>query len=71
MLGDPHFFFRSLPFLILFIILKNKQNLYVGSFTYFSHAIQIGSNWNIDTGVRDLEVASFKVGTHDGTSNCD
>ena len=33
MLGDPHFFFgRSLPFVILSIILKNKKNLYVGSF---------------------------------------
>ena len=32
-LGDPHFFFgRSLPFLILSIILKNKKNLCVGSF---------------------------------------
>ena len=37
MLGDPHFFCgRSLPFLILSIILKNKKNLYVGSFNYFS-----------------------------------
>ena len=33
MLGDPHFFFgRSLPFLTLFIILKNKKNLCAGSF---------------------------------------
>ena len=33
MLGDPHFFFgRSLPFLTLSSILKNKKNLYVGSF---------------------------------------
>ena len=58
MLGDPHFFFgRSLPFLIL---LKNKNNLYVGSF-YFSYTIQTGSNWYMDTGVRDLEVAFFKA----------
>ena len=58
MLGDPHFFFgRSLPFLIL---LKNKNNLYVGSF-YFSYTIQTGSNWYMDTGVRDLEVACFKA----------
>ena len=62
MLGDPHFFFgRSLPFLILSIILKNKKNLYVGSFNYFSYTIQIGSNWYMDTGVRDLEVACFKA----------
>ena len=56
MLGDPHFFFgRSLPFLILSIILKNKKNLCVGGFNYFSYTIPIGSNWYIDTGVRDLE----------------
>ena len=63
MLGDPHFFFgRSLPFLILSIILKNQKNLYVGSFYYFSYTIQIiGSNWYMDTGVRDLEVACFKA----------
>ena len=41
MLGDPHFFFgRSLPFLTLFIILKNKKNLCVGSFNYFSYTIK-------------------------------
>ena len=33
---NPTFFGRSLPFLILFIILKNKKNLCVGSFNYFS-----------------------------------
>ena len=61
-IGDPHFFFgRSLPFLILSIILKNKKNLCVGSFNYFSYTIQIGSNWYMDTGVRDLEVACFKA----------
>ena len=62
MLGDPHFFFgRSLPFLILSIILKNKKNLCMGSFDYFSYTIQIGSNWYMDTGVRNLEVACFKA----------
>ena len=62
MLGDPHFFFgRSLPFLILSIILKNKKNLCVGSFNYFSNTVQIGSNWYKDTGVRDLEVVGFKA----------
>ena len=61
-LGDPHFFFgRSLPFLILSIILKNEKNLYVGSFNFFSYTIQIGSNWYMDTGVRDVEVAFFKA----------
>ena len=55
MLGDPHFFFgRSLPFLTLFIIPKSKKNLCVGSFNYFSYTIKKGSNWYMDTGVRDL-----------------
>ena len=62
MLGDPHFFFgRSLSFLILSIILKKEKNLCVGSFDYFSYTFQIGSNWYMDTGVRDLEVACFKA----------
>ena len=62
MLCDPHFFFGiSLPFLILSIMLKNKKNLYMGSFNYFSYTIQIGSNWYKDTGVHDLEVAFFKA----------
>ena len=62
MLSDPYFFFgRSLPFVILSIILKNEKNLYVGSFNFFSNTIQIGSNWYMATGVRDLEVASFKA----------
>ena len=59
-IGDPHFLFRrSLSFVILSIILKNKKNLCVGSFNYFLYTIQIGSNWYMDTGVRDLEVACF------------
>ena len=62
MLGDPHIFFgRSLPFLILSIILKNEKNLYVGSFNFFSYSIQIGSNWYMDTGVRDLKLHFFKA----------
>ena len=62
MLGDPNFFLgRSLPFLILSVILKNKKNLYMVSFSYFSYTIQIGSNWYMDTGVRNLEVVCFKV----------
>ena len=60
MLGDPHFFFgRPLPFLALSIILKNKKNLCVGSFNYSSYTIKTGSNWYVDTGVRDLEVVFF------------
>ena len=62
MLGDPHFFFcRSLPFLILSIILRNKKILYVGIFNYFSYTFQIRSNWYMDTGVRGLEVEFFKA----------
>ena len=63
MLGDLHFFFgRSTPFLwILSIILKNKKNLYGGSFNYFSYTIHKGSNWYMDWGLRDLEFAFFKV----------
>ena len=53
----PTFFGRSLSFLILSILLKNKNNLYVGSFNYFSYTIHTGLNWYMDTGVRDLEVA--------------
>ena len=41
------------------IILKNKKNLCVGSFNYLSYTIKKGSNWYMDTGVRDLEVAFF------------
>ena len=40
---------------------KQKKNLYVGSFSYFSHTVQIESNWYMDTGVRDLEVAFIKA----------
>ena len=50
-------------FLILSIILRNKKNVYVGSFNYFSYTIQIRPNWYMDTGVRDLEVAFFKTHT--------
>ena len=60
MVGDPNFLFgRSLPFLILSIILK--KHLYEGSFNYFLCNIQMGSNLYMDTGVRDLEVAFFKA----------
>ena len=62
MLSDPHFFLgRSLPFLILSILLKNKK-LCAWEVLIISHnTIQIGSNWYMDTGVRDLEVACFKA----------
>ena len=57
--GDPLFFGRSLPFLS--IITKNKKILYVGTFNYFAFTIHMGSNCCINTGVRDLEKALFKV----------
>ena len=61
-LGDPRFFFgRSLPFLTLYIILKNQKNLCVGSCNYLSYTIKKGSNWYMETGVRDLEVVFFKA----------
>ena len=62
MLGDPHFFSgRSLPFLILSIILKTKKICAWEVFYYFSYTIQIGSNWYMDIGVHDLEIACFKA----------
>ena len=62
MLGDPHFFWQITSFSDSFQnTKKQKKNLYVGSFNYFSYTIQIGSNWCMDTGVRDLEVACFKA----------
>ena len=60
--GDPHLFFgRSLPFLIISIISKNKKILCVGICNYFAITIQMGSNCYINAGVRDLEVALFKA----------
>ena len=57
MLSDPHFFFgRSLPFLTLFIILKTKK-ICVWEVLIISHILlKKGSNWYMDTGVRDLKV---------------
>ena len=46
----------------LFIILTNKKNLYMGSFNYFSYAIQIELNWYMaDTDVRHLHCRSCNV----------
>ena len=62
MLGDPYFIFcRSLPFVILSFILKNKKNLHAGSFNYFSYTIQIGWNWYKNKVVCDLEVAFLRL----------
>ena len=53
-------FFRQIAsFSNSFQYAKNKKNLFVGSFKYFSCTIHIGKNWYMDTGVRDFEVAFF------------
>ena len=58
----PLFFRQITSFSDYFHYTKKQKNLYLGSFNYFSYAIHIGSNWYLDTGVRDLEVAfSFKA----------
>ena len=56
-------FFRQITSFSDFFHYTKEQNkkLYVGSFNYFSYTIQIGSNWYMDTGVHDLEVAFFKA----------
>ena len=57
----PTIFQQITSFSDSFHYTKKQKNLYVGSFNYFSHTIQIGSNWYMDTGVRDLEVACFNA----------
>ena len=55
MLSDPHFFFRQITsFTDSFHYTKKQKKSDVGSFNYFSNTIQIGSNWYMDTAVRDL-----------------
>ena len=56
----PTIFRQLFSFSHSFYYTKKAKNLYVGSFNYFSYTIQIGSNWYMDTGVCDLEVACFK-----------
>ena len=59
-IGDPSLFFRQITsFSDSFHYTKKEKNLCVGSFNYFLNTIQIGSNWYMDAGVRDLEVACF------------
>ena len=53
----PTFFPQITSFSDSFHYTIKQKNLYVGSFNYFSYTIQIGSNWYMDTGVRDLQVA--------------
>ena len=60
-LVTPTFFFQQITsFSDSFHYTKKQKNLYAGSFNYFPYTIQIGSNWYMDTSVRDLEVAFFK-----------
>ena len=49
------FFFDSLHYT------KKPKNPCVGNFNYLSYTIKKGSNWYMDTGVRDLEVVFFKA----------
>ena len=57
----PTFFGRSLPFLTLFIVLKNKK-ICVWEVLIISHIIlKKESNWYMDTGVRDLKVVFLRL----------
>ena len=54
----PTFFFgRSLCFLDSFHYTKKQKKICAWEVLLFLMTIQIGSNWYMDTGVRDLEVA--------------
>ena len=56
----PTFFFRQITsFSGSFHYTKKQKNLCVGSFNYSSYTIKTGSNWYVDTGVRDLLVVFF------------
>ena len=57
----PTFFRQITSFSDSFQYTKKQKNLYVESFNYFSYTIRIGSNWYMDTGVRDLKIACFKA----------
>ena len=57
----PTFFRQLTSFSDSFHYTKKQKNLYVGSFNYFTYTIQKGSNWYMDRGVCDLEVAFFKA----------
>ena len=57
----PTFFRQITSFSDSFHYTKKQKNMYVGGFNYFSYTIQKGSNWYMDRGLRDLEVALFKA----------
>ena len=56
--ATPTFFRQITSFLIPSIILKNKKKICTWEVSY---TIQIGSNWCMDTGVRNLEVIFLRL----------
>ena len=63
MLGDPTFFRQITSFSdSLHYTKKKTTKICTWEVLIISHiTIQIGSNWYMDTGVRDLDVAFFKT----------
>ena len=60
MLGEPHFFFQQITsFSDSFHYIKKQKKICMWDVLIISQTIQIGSNWYMDTGVCDLEVAFF------------
>ena len=70
--GPPPFSGRSLPFLILSVILKPPKKICTWKVLIIFHIllIQIGSNWYMDTGVRDLEVVTLRLILADLMTQC-
>ena len=63
MLGDPHFFFWQITsFSDSFHHTKKQKKICVWEVLIISHILlKKGSNWYMDTGVRDLKVVFFKA----------
>ena len=57
----PRFLGQITSFSDSFHYTKKQKKMYMGSFNYFSYNIQIGSNWYMKTGVRDLQDVVFKT----------
>ena len=55
----PTFFWQITSFPDSFHYTKKRKKSVRGKLIFFSYTIQIGSNWYMDTGERDLEVAFF------------
>ena len=60
MLSDPIFFRQITNFSGSFHYPK-KNKIWLWEVLIISHTIHIGSNWYMDTGVSDLEVAVFEA----------